>query len=437
MKYPIPSNEVQRLAALHNLSILDSPREAGFNELANLTREVFGVESALISLIDRDRQWFKATAGLDLCETSRETAFCNYTICSDEPFIVSDASSDARFCNNPLVLGEPRIRLYAGVPLSLEAGVQLGTLCLIDSTPRVFTSGEIRQLRQLGNLAQALLEQYQTSRKLSCLWARSVEQLDLISSQALDLKKQKRILDCASALAKLGAWERDVETDQLEWSDGLYKLHEVERTDSTILHDHFHLYPEPERSQLSKLMATSRATNSGFTFEGRMYTAEGNLRWVRVVSDVEVVDGRVVRRFGMKQDITEQKLLSARVEHLAFCDDLTGMNNRRGLRKRFVELERHGSRLLNVFLFDLDGFKDINDHHGHSAGDACLRRVARRVRSTLPSDCFIARVGGDEFVVLSTDPQSLSMNLLRGSELLYRAPSFGAVRRSAYLAQSG
>ena len=169
-----------------------------------------------------------------------------------------------------------------------------------------------------------------------------------------------------------------------------------------VLKHHLDLYPEPERSQLNKILAESRLANKGFAFEGRMYTAKGNLRWVRVVGDVEVVDGVVVRRFGMKQDITEQKVLSEKVQHLANTDDLTGLYNRRGLRE---ELAKVGGASfdgrVHLFIFDLDGFKDVNDNHGHGVGDACLRRVARRVKSKLEKDFMIARLGGDEFAVLS------------------------------------
>lgn len=402
MTYPIPGNEIQRLKALEELSILDTAREPAFDELVSLTRDLFGVESTLITLLDEKRQWFKATAGFDLCETPRGVAFCNYTICSDEPFLVSDARLDARFQHNPLVTGEPKIRMYAGVPLTIEDGINLGTLCMIDPKPRQLTPGEVVQLRRLGNLAQSLLRQHQAAREIAKLYDQSVTQIGVISEQSASLRKQKRILDCSSDLAKLGAWEMDMATEELEFSEGLYKIHEAERTNTSIVQNHLDSYPQPDRQRLEELLTVARADNKGFTFEGRMYTTKGNLRWVRLIGDVEIKDGRVVRRFGMKQDITEQKLLSDRVERLAYSDDLTGLYNRRGLREKLAETGSAANRSqpISLFLFDLDGFKDINDSHGHGVGDACLRRIARRVKSALPRGCIVARIGGDEFGIL-------------------------------------
>ncbi len=113
MSYPIPPNEADRLEALHSLAILDTPADRSFDAITEAAADCFGVPICLVSLIDAERQWFKARVGLDCQETPRDLAFCAHTVAADELLVVPDASSDSRFAGNPLVAGEPHIRFYA------------------------------------------------------------------------------------------------------------------------------------------------------------------------------------------------------------------------------------------------------------------------------------------------------------------------------------
>jgi GAF domain-containing protein len=135
MTYPTVSNEQDRIAKLQSLGILDSSPDPNFDRVVELCRDIFDVEIATISLVDTERQWFKAEVGLGSCETEREVAFCNYTIMGDDIFEVTDASVHPDFSDNELVTGEPHIRYYAGAPFSFD-GFRLGAVCLIDSQPR-------------------------------------------------------------------------------------------------------------------------------------------------------------------------------------------------------------------------------------------------------------------------------------------------------------
>ncbi len=132
----LPEDERQRLEALRNLSILDTPPEERFDRLTRLAKQLFDVPIAIVSLVDSDRQWFKSIQGLDASETSREVSFCGHAILQSKLFIVEDAAGDPRFADNPLVTGAPDIRFYAGCPLTDANGYALGTLCLIDTEPR-------------------------------------------------------------------------------------------------------------------------------------------------------------------------------------------------------------------------------------------------------------------------------------------------------------
>ncbi len=133
---PQPTNEAQRLKALHTLELLDTPPEPAFDKVTALAARLLGVPIALISLVDEHRQWFKSRVGLQVDETSRGVSFCGHTILDQELLVVEDALADPRFADNPLVLGAPQIRFYAGAPLTLVGGETVGTLCVIDHVPR-------------------------------------------------------------------------------------------------------------------------------------------------------------------------------------------------------------------------------------------------------------------------------------------------------------
>lgn len=154
---PIPADDEQRLRALRELLILDTPPEARFDRIVAFAAGEFEVPIALISLIDRDRQWFKARVGLEVCETAREVSFCGHAILQPAVFTVLDAARDPRFADNPLVLGAPFIRFYAGAPLVLPGGAAVGTLCLIDTRPRTFDAMDHAILGTLRDLAVAEL----------------------------------------------------------------------------------------------------------------------------------------------------------------------------------------------------------------------------------------------------------------------------------------
>lgn len=150
----IPSGERERLATLRDLNILDTPAEEKFDRLTRLARRLFDVPIALVSLVDESRQWFKSTDGLDALETPRDVSFCGHAILGSGVFVIPDATKDRRFGGNPLVLGGPEIRFYAGCPLRAENGQTLGTLCLIDRTPREFDAEDVRSLQDLAAMAE-------------------------------------------------------------------------------------------------------------------------------------------------------------------------------------------------------------------------------------------------------------------------------------------
>lgn len=152
------SSETTRLEALKSTNLLDSSAELRFDRITRMAQNALGTKIALVSLIDADRQWFKSKVGLETEETPRNIAFCDHAIRSpDDITVVLDAAKDSRFCENPLVTGDPSISFYAGAPLVTQDGQALGTLCVIDSEPRTEFSDDDRQL--LSDLAETVMSE--------------------------------------------------------------------------------------------------------------------------------------------------------------------------------------------------------------------------------------------------------------------------------------
>ncbi|MGX6604518.1 GAF domain-containing sensor histidine kinase [Micromonosporaceae bacterium Da 78-11] len=158
MRAPLPADEPARLAALHDAQVLDTAPEEDFDHIALLAAEICGTPMGLVSMIDSDRQWFKATAGVDLQETHRDLSFCAYTINGPELLEVQDATVDPRFSDNPFVRAEGGIRFYAGAPVVLDGTYAVGAVCVVDHVPRELTASQKLALRSLARYAAVQLE---------------------------------------------------------------------------------------------------------------------------------------------------------------------------------------------------------------------------------------------------------------------------------------
>ena len=145
-----PQNEEERLQELRKYKLLDTLPEADYNEIVELASDICETPISLISLVDSDRQWFKAKLGIDTSETPRTISFCGHAIHEDDIFEIPNALEDERFHDNPLVTDHPNVRFYAGMPLETTSGHKVGTLCVLDEKPRLLTKHQRNALRILG-----------------------------------------------------------------------------------------------------------------------------------------------------------------------------------------------------------------------------------------------------------------------------------------------
>jgi PAS domain S-box-containing protein len=206
-----PDNEAARLVALQRYQILDTPPEEVFDEIAKLTAYICGTPSALITLIDRGRQWFKARVEFRDTETPREQAFCAYTILQTDVLEVCDTTEDPRFADNLLVTGEPRIRFYAGAPLITSDGFALGSVATIDYVPRQLDDV---QKRALVALSHQVIAQLELRRRL--LEVR--EQSEVAARQGLER------FELVARATNDAVWDWDLRTDAVWWNEGFQTL---------------------------------------------------------------------------------------------------------------------------------------------------------------------------------------------------------------------
>lgn len=211
------------------------------------------------------------------------------------------------------------------------------------------------------------------------------------------------LLADAATLAGMGAWSCHLATDGLEWTGGVFDLFGLEQDVAPDRRDAAGLYDEPSRAMMEKLRRQAIAGCGGFSMEARILRPDGEQRWMRLVARTEAVNGRAVRLYGMKQDITEDKAKWEQLRQLAERDTLTGLANRARFHAGFLDLQPGSEAMAaigSLVLFDLNDFKIVNDRWGHAAGDTFIASFAERLATAFPQALMVTRIGGDEFAVL-------------------------------------
>ncbi|MES2994175.1 MAG: diguanylate cyclase [Pseudomonadota bacterium] len=305
---PLPTNEAARLAALHRLRVLDTLPEQVYDDIVHLAAQLCGTPIGLISLIDGDRQWFKARIGLPADETPRDMAFCAHAIAGDEPLLmVEDATRDARFDDNPLVTGDPGIRFYAGAPIVTSDGHALGTVCVIDTAPNRLTDAQVRSLQALARQATALLE-LRLRTLVSEEQSRALERLGAEADE--ERRRSAEMLDLVLRGGNLGLWDLHVPSGRFNASPRECEMlgHDLTAAHRIVWRELLH--PEDRAVVDRAILAHLAGETAYYQIEHRLRHADG--RWIWVLAHAVIAerapDGSPLRIVGTHLDVTERKL---------------------------------------------------------------------------------------------------------------------------------
>lgn len=393
--YPVPLNEDERLVEMEALRLIDTAASLEFDTVTKHLKDIFGAEKCSIALVDRDRIWFKSRIGIFDQERPREGSFAAYTILSNEILVVEDARLDERFKDMPIVTGDPGLRFYAGAPLMIRPGIAIGSLAVLDSRPRRISAKERAALEAMAKVVVGLIE---------------VNRLAAVSeARRVEIEEKRRVLEMREAqfkqtetIARVGGWEWDLSNNQVNWSDEVYRIHDMPVGEPVVVEMAMSVYPPDERERMRRLIERLLADRSTFSEIFRIVSFTGRQKWVQIAGDIEELNGTVVRLFGILQDITESHEAQRKLLAAANTDALTGLANRHRFTTLLTEhVEAGVAKRFGLLMIDVDHLKEVNDSLGHDAGDALIRTVASRLLNCLGPGDIAARLGGDEFAVIT------------------------------------
>ncbi|MCW9008802.1 MAG: PAS domain-containing protein, partial [Marinobacter sp.] len=315
MKAPeTPPEEFERQAALERTGLLDTAPEERFDRYTRMACKAFNVPIALVSLVDSNRQWFKSCQGLSASETPRNVSFCGHAILNSELLVIQDTLHDKRFMDNPLVTDDPHIRFYAGAPLHNSEGFRLGTLCLIDSSPRSFNQNDQSLLREIADCVEREIN------------------LQAASEFYRDLKHSERRARSIIEGTRIGTWEWNVQTGETVFNERWanicgYTLDELEPISIETWLGLAHPEDLPESERLLK--AHFAGELSEYDYRCRMKHKNGHWVWVHDRGQVFqwTETDEPLMMYGTHADITEEMNNLNKIQHqneaLAILNDLT------------------------------------------------------------------------------------------------------------------
>ncbi|MCJ8151775.1 sensor domain-containing phosphodiesterase [Shinella sedimenti] len=373
--FPFPENEDGRRDALRDYAIAGTPPEVEFDHIAKLATEIFGVPTALISFVEKDRQIFKAKVGFDASETARDQSFCAHTIIGKEVMVVPDATADARFKNNPLVTAEPAIRFYAGAPLTTDSGHNIGSLCIIDSKPRpALTLDQQRTLMRLAEVTMDHLERrrlHELNKAAFSIVAAMPEAL-VGADEAGQISFWNPASETIFGYTRQQALGKPLET--LVAKSGWHELKRFLKDSCTRR--------APSRLSVEVLMRKRTGVEFMAEVVPASWEQDGGLQIALIV-----------------RDLSAQNSMRDHLRYLISHDVLTDLPNR----SRFLEvIDQHlrSDDPFAVLKIGLDAFGTVNGSLGMAAGDRVLKQIADRIRQSVGEHTTVARLSGDEFGVL-------------------------------------
>lgn len=377
--------EGPRLAALSRYPLTNAVADPVLVDLLRIATTVCGTRKAAVNIIAADEQWPIATIGVAADRVPRADSFCAVTIEQPTTMVLPDAAHDPRVAQSGHVTGRlDRIGSYAGAVLATDDGERLGALCVFDDEPRDFDLAQVEMLERLASLAVARLE----ALRAGLLLARTEELFRLAFDGA---PIGMAILDLEHHYVRVNpAFAAMVGYDVRALTAGLGPLDLTHPDDI-----------DADLELMRQLAAGERAT---YRLEKRYRHRQGHELWVELWGGlVRDADAEPVAYVKQVSDITDRKQLEQGLIHQATHDALTGLPNRVLLQDRIRQAlaAQRRAGCTAVLSLDLDGFKPINDQHGHPAGDEVLIEVARRLRRGVRTHDSVCRIGGDEFVVVT------------------------------------
>jgi diguanylate cyclase (GGDEF)-like protein len=415
---PLHPREEERITRLLGYDILDTDNDVIFDRLTAMAAEITGSPIALISLVDRKRQWVKSNYGLVLKETPRENSFCGYTILdSEKMFVVTDSLKDPRFRKNPIVTGEPYLRFYAGIPLQNGDGLPIGSFCVIDRRPRVLTQAQKASLKNLAQITMDYLEVHRSNRNITRLLQLEKEVYNRLLNMSAKMANEPHsfitalqsimdyldpnlgwlacrttnlLQDGASVIRTNPTLPKDPEIESF-WHDIDSHAGKEEREAAKTEF----ISADPRRPDYANLVVPIRVGGKSVAMLELIYPGHRRMDYrIKEVFDLMAVNLAV---------IAERELANVDLHYRALHDPLTGAVNRTLFLDELGKAIEQADPLHpdSVLLFlDLDGFKEVNDKFGHQVGDRLLIEVSERLRGFCREKDVLGRLSGDEFVLL-------------------------------------
>lgn len=287
-----PHNERGRIVALHRYQILHTPPESAFDEITKLAAQLLQAPIALIGLVDSHRIWFKSRYGLDLHEVKRTPGFCSTTILKAIPHVISDATLDSDIASHALVIGDGQFRSYAGVPLTTLDGYNIGTLCVVDPTPRNFSLRDIETLQSLAKLTMEHMETRLTSRHAASL-----------GSQIAD--KHAKV-QAAIQAGTVGIWEMDPKDGRFIWNTEMRKIYGLEEDSTAVTLDRWLSLLHPgDAPRVAREWNLALTRNSPFHSQYRILKPCGAIRHISSHAEIVRAIPTTISAVGVNLDLTD------------------------------------------------------------------------------------------------------------------------------------
>jgi diguanylate cyclase (GGDEF)-like protein/PAS domain S-box-containing protein len=376
--------------------LLDSGGGASFDEVVRLVSIALDCSIAIISLMDEHRQWFLAAHGLDVQETPREIALCNYPISLGEPFLVADAMNDERLDDHLMVRKKSNVRSYLGYPVRGPDGHILGVLCAADPQADKFDSSHIAVMEKLATLVEHLIAAHALSRDLSHTRHKLSEEQKRREHAAINFRQVERI-------TKIGTWEIDFDNARLTWSEGIYAIYGHSPDNPIDLLTAIAYVAPDHRDFVRETIHQAFESGLPLDFETDIISRNGQRKRVHLIGEPLASEEMPRRLVGVLKDVTERHETHLALKRAAEIDELTGLPNRNAFTaslEAIIERTRNIGESRYLLMFDLDGLKEVNDIYGHAIGDDALREIGKRLQAAAGDGKSFARWGGDEFAVV-------------------------------------